>query len=72
MEKDNNLKTTDDLRPEYDFSRFRGGVRGKYAKRFHAGTTLYQLLNDPRFTKIINRSQEEARAGRVTGIENLE
>jgi hypothetical protein len=30
------------MRPEYDFSE---GVRGKYAKRFSAGTTL--VLLDP-------------------------
>jgi hypothetical protein len=44
MEKDNNLKTTEDMRPEYDFSKLKGGVRGKYAKCFHAGTNLHRLL----------------------------
>ena len=28
----------DDLRPEYDFASMKGGVRGKYAKRYRAGT----------------------------------
>ena len=33
----------DQLRPEYDFS---GGVRGKYAERFAAGTNLVLLAPD--------------------------
>ncbi len=33
----------DELRPEYDFGSMRGGVRGKYSKRFKAGTTLVLL-----------------------------
>ena len=36
---------SDDLRPEYDFASMKGGVRGKYAKHFRAGTTL--VLLDP-------------------------
>jgi|SRR5688572_24288865 len=36
---------SDDLRPEYDFSQLKGGVRGKYFKRATAGTTL--VLLDP-------------------------
>ena len=36
----------DDLRPEYDLGQLlKGGVRGKYAKRYHAGTNL--VLLDP-------------------------
>ena len=31
------------LRPEYDFASMRGGVRGKYARQFKAGTTLVLL-----------------------------
>ena len=39
-------KLNDDLRPEYDLRRLlKGGVRGKYAKRYHAGTNL--VLLDP-------------------------
>ena len=33
------------LRPEYDFSSMQGGVRGKYAARYRAGTNL--VLLDP-------------------------
>ena len=36
----------DDLRPEYDLAQLlKGGVRGKYAKRYHAGSNL--VLLDP-------------------------
>ena len=36
----------DDLRPEYDLRQLlQGAVRGKYAKRYHAGTNL--VLLDP-------------------------
>jgi len=38
------------LRPEYDLRQLlRGGVRGKYAKRYHAGTNL--VLLDPEVRK---------------------
>ena len=30
-------KTADDMRPEYDFSTMKGGVRGKYYKAFREG-----------------------------------
>jgi len=35
----------DDLRPEYDFSQMKGGVRGKYVERYRKGTNL--VLLDP-------------------------
>lgn len=35
----------DDLRPEYDFSQMKGGVRGKYVNRYREGTNL--VLLDP-------------------------
>ena len=35
----------DDLRPEYDFSQMKGGVRGKYVARYREGTNL--VLLDP-------------------------
>jgi len=34
------------LRLEYDFSKLKGGVRGKYAKRFQQGTNLVILSPD--------------------------
>jgi hypothetical protein len=41
---------SDELRPEYDLTRlFKNGVRGKYAKRYQAGTNL--VLLDPDIRK---------------------
>ncbi len=39
------LEEEDDLRPEYDFSQMKGGVRGKYVERYREGTNL--VLLDP-------------------------
>jgi len=37
-------KMNDELRPEYDLRQLlKSGVRGKYAKRYHAGTNLVLL-----------------------------
>ncbi|SRR6266404_4862709 len=49
-EKENPMKKVeseeqDDLRPEYDFSQLKGGVRGKYVARYREGTNL--VLLDP-------------------------
>lgn len=46
MKKVNNREIEDDLRPEYDFSKLNGGVRGKYAKRIQQGTNLVLLSPD--------------------------
>jgi hypothetical protein len=35
----------DELRPEYDFSKMVGGVKGKYVERYRTGTNL--VLLDP-------------------------
>jgi hypothetical protein len=50
MKKENLMKKVeseeeDDLRPEYDFSKMKSGVRGKYVERFREGTNL--VLLDP-------------------------
>ena len=45
------MKTTDnddDLLPEYDLSKLKGGVRGKYLERYRAGTNLALLAPDIR------------------------
>ena len=43
-------KLNDELRPEYDVRQLlKAGVRGKYAKRYHAGTNL--VLLDPDIRK---------------------
>lgn len=36
----------DELRREYDLSKLQGGVRGKYAARYRAGTNLVLLSPD--------------------------
>jgi hypothetical protein len=36
-------ESSDDMRPEYDFS---GGVRGKYVQRFREGTNIVVLEPD--------------------------
>jgi hypothetical protein len=39
-------KLTDELRREYDLSKLKGGVRGKYTRRYRAGTNLVLLSPD--------------------------
>ena len=42
-------RTNDELRPEYDLRQLlKGGVRAKYAKRYHSGTNLVLLDPDVR------------------------
>jgi len=44
MNKEILSEMDDDLRPEYDLPQLlKGGVRGKYAERFRAGTNLVLL-----------------------------
>ena len=44
--KTKNRERRDDLRREYDLSKLNGGVRGKYAARYRAGTNLVLLSPD--------------------------
>ena len=46
MKKAQNSNRRDDLRPEYDLSKLKGGFRGKYAQRCKAGTNLVLLSPD--------------------------
>lgn len=43
MKKDS---INDELRPEYDLSKLKGRVRGKYAARYNEGTNLILLDDD--------------------------
>ena len=43
MKMENNQE--DELRSEYDFSKMKGGVRGKYVERYRTGTNI--ALLDP-------------------------
>ena len=36
----------DELRPEYDLSKLKRGVKGKYASKYKEGTNLVLLAND--------------------------
>ena len=40
------IEIDDELGAEYDLSQLRGGVRGKYAQRYRAGTNLVLLAPD--------------------------
>ncbi len=46
MEEKLNLEMEDELRPEYDFAKMKGGVRGKYLDRYRRGTNLVLLEPD--------------------------
>lgn len=46
MKMENNQELKDELRTEYDFSKMRGGVRGKYVERYQAGTNIVLLEPD--------------------------
>ena len=40
------LEAKNELRPEYDFSKLKNGVRGKYVARYRKGTNLVLLSPD--------------------------
>ncbi len=44
--KKTKAEPNDDLRPEYDLSKLKGGVRGKYSRQFKDGATLVLLSPD--------------------------
>lgn len=46
MNPQNNDALNDDLLEEYDFSKMGNGVRGKYAKQYHASVKLIMLDED--------------------------
>jgi len=46
MNRESAKKLVDELRPEYDLSKLKGGVRGKYYKRALAGTNLVLIEPD--------------------------
>jgi hypothetical protein len=54
-------KSSDELRPDYDLREvLKGGVRGKYAKRYQAGTNLILLDPDVRKAFRSERAVNEA------------
>ncbi len=50
----------DDLRPEYDLSQLKHGVRGKYASKYKEGTNLILLESDVAEVFKDNESVNEA------------
>jgi hypothetical protein len=46
MKNKKRKRERDELRPEYDFSKMQGGVRGKYVQRYRQGTNLVLLERD--------------------------
>ncbi len=63
MKKESTVKRSDDLRPEYDLSKLKGGVRGKYHKSATAGTNL--VLIEPDLADLFPDSAAVNRALRV-------
>ena len=53
----------DDLRPEYDLTKLKGGVRGKYYKQARAGTNL--VLVEPDLVKAFPDANSVNRALRA-------
>ena len=45
MKMESNQELEDELRPEYDFSKMKDGVRGKYVDRYRTGSNI--VLLDP-------------------------
>ena len=61
MKKNARNEMDDDLRPEYDMQQLlKGGVRGKYAKRYQAGTNV--VLLDPDVAEAFANNEEAVNA----------
>ena len=63
MRKELAAELDDELRPEYDLSQLKGGVRGKYYRQAMAGTNL--VLIEPDLAKMFPDSASVNRALRV-------
>ena len=63
MSKELAKRRSDDLRPEYDLARLKGGVRGKYYKQAAAGTNL--VLLEPDVARAVPDSSSVNRALRL-------
>lgn len=50
----------DDLRPEYDLSQLKGGIKGKYASKYKEGTNVVLLAPDVAEVFKDNESVNEA------------
>jgi hypothetical protein len=56
-------KNKDDLKPEYDLSQMKGGVRGKYYREATAGTNL--VLIEPELAGVFPDAESVNRALRL-------
>jgi len=56
-------KNNSDLRPDYDLSKLKGGIRGKYYRRATAGTNL--VLIEPELTNVFPDAESVNRALRL-------
>jgi hypothetical protein len=63
MRKTPASKPNDELRPEYDLARLKGGVRGKYHRQAIAGTNL--MLIEPELAQVFPDSESVNRALRL-------
>ena len=63
MKKVSPKKFDDDLRPEYDLSKLKGGVRGKYYRQATAGTNL--VLIEPELADVFPDTESVNRALRL-------
>lgn len=63
MRKTSAKSMKDDLRPEYDLTKLKGGVRGKYYQQAQAGTNL--VLVEPELAKVFPEAASVNRALRV-------
>jgi len=63
MKKATTKKPADDLRGEYDLSRLKGGVRGKYYREATAGTNL--VLVEPELAEVFPDTKSVNRALRL-------
>jgi hypothetical protein len=63
MKKASAKKHKDDLKPEYDLSQLKGGVRGKYYREAVAGTNL--VLIEPELADVFPDTETVNRALRL-------
>jgi hypothetical protein len=68
MKKDHDTRTDEcELRPEYDASVLKGGIRGKYLESYRAGTNLALLAPDVRAAFPTDESVNEALRSLIHG-----
>ena len=63
MKKAPTHRQADEMRPEYDLSKLKGGVRGKYYERARAGTNL--VLIEPDLVTVFPDTESVNRALRL-------